>query len=57
MKNQYKNKPKNLTKICGNGCPKPCKTAWCVTLDNPENFEDYKEKEENLEDSLKKQRE
>jgi hypothetical protein len=40
-----KKEEKNLTKICGNGCNKPCKTSWCPTLDNPEEFEDYFENE------------
>ena len=46
MKDCYKNKKINLTKICGNGCPEPCKTPWCPTLDNPEIFEDYIEESE-----------
>lgn len=46
MYEQYKGKPKNLTKICGK-CDKPCETAWCVTLENPDEFQDYEENQKN----------
>lgn len=44
----YKGKKKNKTKLCGR-CNVPCETAWCPTLENPEEFEDYKkdQKDEN----------
>lgn len=31
---------KNLNKLCGS-CEKPCERSWCVTLDSPEDFQDY----------------